>query len=370
MKIKLLYAIIILVFCISGCGNKSSIQEQDGVLPSEDNIVDKDTNIEISEYEILQMSNYMNRQRTVESGSWIYGTSPEENGNGVLSKIKKDGTELTKLSKCSSSYVNVIDGWIYYLAYDWSDGSVSIRKIRISGEDEKILVNSSTDGYQIQCMFIYDNKIYYAENYEHEDEQITGSLYCVDLNGNNSVLILDKATYYPYAVDDKIYYQDDNDDCTLHVCDIDGANDKVLINKGVFQYIIVGNHIYYQTTNSNLEFDENHSISNWDSLTRVIARANIDGSNEEIIVSSSDVNEMLMNSTTIYYTDENDEYRVYARDIETSSVDLVSQDTFVRNMALFESSIFYYDYADNFEYIDYMYIADLDGTYKNTLFMD
>lgn len=363
---------VIMTMSICGCGKKES--KNDDMEISSVAVEEKSTTKENASEnemaeEILAMSNYMNGQNTVIDGVWMYGVSYDSNGQGVLSKIKKDGTEKTRLTKCFPGYINIIDGWIYYLGYSRTDKSVSIRKVRVSGKNEEILIKSEKKN-EIMYMFIYNNKIYYSENYEPEKGRITGRFCSADLNGKNVKVILKKAVYFPYIVNGKLYYQDDNDKARLHVCDMNGSNDKVLIDKCVFKYVISGDNIYYMAKKKMPKFDKNCRIVNGDSIDQIIGKCRIDGSKDEIVKDKINVIDMMLNESSIYYTDDKDDSRLYVIDIESGHVDLISQDTNVTNIALFDDGIYYYDYDKDCNYIDNMYFADLDGTNKRKIFED
>ena len=387
MKKKFFYAAIILLgLAICGCGKEqdailtSSISEETEIVqnePVKKQEADIETDVEtesktpelLDEHEILSMSNYMNAQKTVLNGAWIYGISFDSNNHGVLSKIKTDGTELTRLSDCAPSYINVIDGWIYYLAYDWAGERFVIKKIRVSGEDEKKLIEASDDKYVIQCMFIHNDKIYYAENYEPENGKIEGRLCCADLSGKNKKILIDKATYYPYIINDMLYYQDDKDDCKIHVCNIDGTDDTVLIDKWTYRYITDGKYIYYEAYKDMPEVDENHNLKGEEPQI-VLRRCNIDGTDDIAVTSSADIGVLAMNPTTIYYSDMNDECRLYSYDIVSESVDLISQDDYVDSIALFPNSLSYYNWEKDWKFVENIYICNLDGTNQSEIFKE
>lgn len=217
-------------------------------------------------------------------------------------------------------------------------------------------------------MFIYDGKIYYAENKETKNDRITGGFYCTDLKGKNKKTILKKATYFPYIYNDKIYYQDDNDKCKMHVCNMDGSNDKALINNCIYQYIIDGEYIYYKAAKKMPKFNKNKRIVDEESVKYSIYRCNLDGTKDEVVVGSADVIDMAMNKNTIYYTDRNDDFRMYSMDKESGNIDLVTQSNKITNISMFEKGIYYFDYDNKGEYIDHMYYADLDGTSRNEIF--
>ena len=193
------------------------------------------------------MSNYMNEGTTAEYGSWIYGTSFDSKGNGTLTKIKTDGTEQKRMSSKYASYINISDVWLYYIGYDNKTETDNICRIRLSGSGEKVLSKCEDKKSSFSFLFIYNDKLYYSELTENGADLAKGKFYSMDLDGKNKAVILNKAVYYPYIINNKLYYQDDNDYCHIHVCDLDGQNDKVFINEWVYQYIYDGKKFYYIT---------------------------------------------------------------------------------------------------------------------------
>ena len=104
---------IMMILCISACGKEHVKNETKEVTKEPYELVEEveKKDEKMSEHEILEMSNYMNGQMTIINGAWMYGVSFNSNGNGVLSKIKSDESELTRLTKYYPTYINVIDGY-------------------------------------------------------------------------------------------------------------------------------------------------------------------------------------------------------------------------------------------------------------------
>lgn len=102
-----------MILCISACGKEHVKNETKEVTKEPYELVEEveKKDEKMSEHEILEMSNYMNGQMTIINGAWMYGVSFNSNGNGVLSKIKSDESELTRLTKYYPTYINVIDGY-------------------------------------------------------------------------------------------------------------------------------------------------------------------------------------------------------------------------------------------------------------------
>ena len=121
-KLICLIISIVMLLNVSGCQSENTGSNENGNNSSSNQNVQP-----LTEQEIISMSNYMNGQRTVSNGAWIYGISFNDDGEGVLSKIKDDGNELTILSRSYPSFINVVSGWIYYISYSWADESLTIK---------------------------------------------------------------------------------------------------------------------------------------------------------------------------------------------------------------------------------------------------
>lgn len=365
--IKFIAFICIFTFMFVGCTQQSTNQTTKSTTQESTTIP---TSIEMTEQEIIKMSNYMNDGKFELSGSWIYGMSFNDKGNGVLSKTKIDElSEMQIISSYHATYININNGWIYFLAYNYNANKKTICKARLSGKDKKTLVKTNTNKESIDYMFIYNDKIYYSINNESE-KNTTGALYCCDLDGKNKTKILNKAVYYPYIVQDKLYYQDDNDYCKIHVCDLDGKNDTVFINEWVYQYICTGDNFYYITyEDKNLSDKEiRENLDNDKDYKRIIKKCDIYGKNNKTIIDFTNCYLFSMNKNTLIYIDRNDTFRAYTYNLKTNSVDLLSQNDYISDIIfLNESKVCYLDNAKDYDYVENIMICNIDGTNEQML---
>lgn len=381
--IRFIAFICIFTFVFVGCTQQSTKQNKSTTPQNTSQTIKSTTqesttiptSIEMTEEEIIKMSNYMNSGYFELSGSWIYGMSFNDKGNGVLSKTKID--ELSKMEIISSyhaRYININNGWIYFLACNHDTNKEAICKARLSGKDRKTLVKTNSNKENIDHMFIYNDKIYYSINDESK-KNTTGALYCCDLDGKNKVKILNKAVYYPYIIQDKLYYQDDNDYCKIHVCDLDGKNDKVFINEWVYQYICTGDSFYYITYKdkklSDKEIRKNLDSEKVDSekdYKRIIKKCDIYGKNNKKVIDFTNCCFFSMNKNTLVYIDRNDAYRAYTYDLKTGDVDLLSQNDYICDIIfLNETKVCYFDNTKNYEYTDNIMMCNIDGTNEQIL---
>ena len=111
--------IIAFIFSMPGC-NKTTNRNNKDVKSTTSNTTDamsEKVSIKFSDAEVEKMSNFMNEGRTAISGTWLYGISFDENGNGTLTKIKTDGSEQKRMSSQFARYINIIGGWLYYIGF-------------------------------------------------------------------------------------------------------------------------------------------------------------------------------------------------------------------------------------------------------------
>ena len=109
----------------------------------------------------------------------VYGDSVYYcSGSGVISKVKKDGSEGVvaiggKASEINKGfYINVLDNWLYYSN---SEDQNKLYKVRTDGSGEKVKISEDSVGYiNIVAGYIYYNTA-------------KGKLYSVALNGTTAI---------------------------------------------------------------------------------------------------------------------------------------------------------------------------------------
>ena len=160
-----------------------------------------------------------------------------EGGDAFLNKLSSTG-EKNKISDDFCLFLNVVDGWIYYVSGD----DDKIYKIDINGNNrEKIsdiaanflcaydgvlyLIGGDTDKYignlyamnfdgsnlrilsadKVNQLYLYENNIYYIAYYPGERKQF---LFMIDLYGNDKQIIVDSKDIHWFCVyDNTIYYK-------------------------------------------------------------------------------------------------------------------------------------------------------------------
>lgn len=368
-KVCILLCVTLIFASLIGCNSTRKGDDPTTTESSTTEAVPKPVNF--TDADIEKMSNFMNKGRSAFSGAWIYGVSFKKNGNGVFSKIKTDGSEQNVLADDVPYYITVSGGWLYYYGYDRSTEQGTINRIRLTGEDRKILVKEPEKPFYIDEMFVHNNYVYYTIVDEQSKSKPIGRFMRRDADGKNPVKILNKAVYFPYIIGDKLYYQDDNDYCRIHSCDLDGTNDNVFINEWVYQYIYDGKYFYYLTLEDKSLTDEQLRNPDDDmNLKQIIRRCDFDGRNNTTIIDSDSVYNFAFANQTLFYTNIDDEFRLYSYDVQNGATDVLSQDAYIDCISILGNRISYYDYDDKESTITGIYIMNFDGTYKEQIFED
>lgn len=304
---------------------------------------------------ISAQNNIQNRVLFLEDNGWIYGQAWDNQGKPQFVKVRTDGSDFTVLDNGVASYINVADGYIYYMLYNESEHG--IYKMKTSGQDRQKI----SDAYG--AMQIVDKQIYYYSDYEYEtsgepENYIVKPGFChffrCDLDGNNVTEIISKPTFHAYVFEDGILYQDDNDNSSLHICELDGSNDVKLNDAYSFFPIYDGEYIYYLST-----------ITLMDAYA-TIWKIKPDGTENQKL---SDINVnssqgISMTYDNIYFVNKDDENRLYRIDKDGSNLTLITQDTNVAHVQLLNRYIKYSKYTDDYKYIEANYFCEYDGSGK------
>ena len=304
---------------------------------------------------ISAQNNIQNRVLFLEDNGWIYGQAWDNQGNSQFIKVRTDGSDFTVLDNGGASHINVADGYIYYMLYNESEHG--IYKMKTSGQDRQKI----SDAYG--AMQIVDKQIYYYSAFEYETSNepvnyIDNSENChffrCDLDGNNVTEIIEKPTFFAYVFEDGILYQDASDKESIHICELDGSNDIKLNNASSFFPIYDGEYIYYLR----LLTPQNTSATIW--------KIKPDGTENQKL---SDINVNLsqgisMAYDNIYFVNKDDENRLYRIDKDGGNLTLITQDTNVGLVQLFNLYIKYAKYTDDYKYIEANYFCEYDGSGK------
>lgn len=354
MKIRrVLIFFALLATILSGCsipGGETTVDKPLYGVPSKDN------DESFKQYvNIFSQNNVQNDATFLEHNGWFYGQAWDEDGFSLFIKVRTDGSDYTVLDKGMATNIHIVDNYIYYMIDDGS--TYGIYKMKTSGENKQKIV----DAYG--SMQIFDGQIYYnsTRTYEYETtddghEKVLPQychLYRCALDGSDVTEIIAKPTFHFYVFEDGILYQDDNDRCSLHVCNLDGSNDVKLNDTYSYWPIYDGEYIYYVAETD----PQNPTICS-------IWKIRPDGSEEQQVANYQVSNGMLLSYEHIYFVYGDDSDRLYRIDKNGSNLTLITQDTNVAFPQLFENSIKYTKYTEDYEYIDTNYFCAYDGSGK------
>jgi len=164
---------------------------------------------------------------------WIYYTKGYEFG-GRIYKMRTDGSERTKLNDESSSYINVVDGWIYYAVGDLG----GIYRMRIDGTERTQLTKEFSN-----YINVVDGWVYYKGS--------GGKIYRMRTNGSERTKVHDDAANYINVVDGWIYYGKISPYTWLYKMRIDGSERTQLNDKHSRRINVVNDWVYYSNFSDN-----------------------------------------------------------------------------------------------------------------------
>ena len=374
--VALLSALLILTCCLlTGC-RKNQTKMQRIVRPSASQNEGETTAEKpkmlvnpgaFSERDVIEMGNYMNTGCYAEKDGWFFGYQFIGSKDGVLTKMRPDGTEQSKLSDTSPNYIAFMDDWVYYLAADFASEGFSVRRVRTSGEgEEQILVDAPGGNERLDYMFLGDGHVYYAVNDEESADEITGRLMRCDPDGGNPTVILDKPVYYPYFVGDSILFQDDHDGSTLHRCDPDGKNDRQITDCVTYQYICDGKYIYY---NALVKMDgSNGEIDSEDEQKNMIRRCDLNGNNREDVITDCDTGCFNLYKDTLCYTNMDDDYRRYVYHLSDGTTELLTNETYITQCWYMDDQLVYVKKDPDLYHINRLVRIAPDGSDPLTIY--
>jgi len=150
------------------------------------------------------VGNQPNNSLFAEQGEWIYFSSGyNENYNKnytktTLSKIKKDGSCLTKINNDYAEMINVVGEYVYYIDCKGGD----MKKISIDGNKEQILIEKEAlekDCRYVVNLNVVDNMIYYVAAYNDgggDDVRPVYQLFAMKIDGSEKKYITEFGDAY------------------------------------------------------------------------------------------------------------------------------------------------------------------------------
>lgn len=331
---------MLFIFC--SCGSNNSATNENQEAPAV---------IDTTDYNLVQtaMSNFVCENTYSIYDGWIYTMSfPEDGGYGLLAKMRTDGTEYTELTLIGAPYYINVDGEYIYMILVTEEGSTKAYRCRLGGNDLKKLTESNVWYLQLEGDYLYYNK------FDNENSKTKGFYRCKK-DGTEETLIFDKEIYYSYVIGDNIYYQDDKDGETIHRYNIETEEDEKITEGYSYSFVTDGECGYYIKNDKSTA--ERDYIGN-------LVKINISTKEETILYEGVSSAGILLKDDLIYFTNANDENRIYSIGKNGEGIRLVSQDTNCVRLASFDDYLLYTDFDENDEYIDGIYKCNLDGSDK------
>lgn len=338
-----------LLLFTTACGSSNNSKEE---------VTENTTSLSVSVNENLlqQQINTHNESIFSFDNGWIYGQFWSDDGKSQFVKCRDDGSDWTVLDKGCAHFINIKDGWIYYMNKYSEDPKLDgIYKMRASGEDKKKLTKA--DG----SMQILGDKIYYTD----EDQPITEKtchLFTMDLNGENKTKVLNKPVYYWFVFGDEILYQDDRDGETLHIYNITSDEDKKINEDISYNPIYDGEYIYYLKAEVSASAPQNDK--EWEDFLKgqTLWRVKPDGTDAKQISSSYiPINTLVLTGRYIFFINHDDDDRVYRVDKNGDNLLMITQDKRCDGLAIFGDTL-KYTVRDKNGYVKNNYFCKLDGS--------
>jgi len=223
--------------------------------------------------------------------------------NGTLFKSRLDGSNAIQIPAPGTTYYyarsqnpfQILENEIYYANSHYLPNTYKLYKISTQGTD---MVNLTTTGYQDYCINIFNNSLYYIENYD-----TVKMIYKSDLNGLNKSEVYKRKTFNSLGVyENSIFFMDKD---SLFSFDI---NNPALIQK-------LPMRIYLSTYN----------IANYN----------------------------------IFFSNAGDINKLYKSDINGQSAVKLSDDTAVGDIYVIDDWLYYYSYDGS---TSYLYRIKQDGS--------
>lgn len=330
-------------FC-SECG--STLDSSDN---SNDSNKDNNSETETINYELLreQMSNFCNDGRYIIHDGWIYSLNfPENGGAGLFSKMRTDRTDYSVISTGTPNYISIDGEYIYFIMRN--DSNRQLYRCRLGGNELTRLVDSNVWYLQVTEDCLYYNK------YDISSGKTLG-FYKSNKDGTKEELILNKEIYYSFVVGDNLYYQDDSDGEKIHKYSLTKKMDEAITSGISYSFVIDGNYAYYvKNDNSTGSGDFSGSLVKIDLNTKT----------ETILYNGVSTSGIIVSDSLIYFTNTNDNDRIYSIEKDGNNIKLISQDTNCAYLSIFDDKIMYLDYDENKEFIDAIYLCNSDGSHK------
>lgn len=165
-------------------------------------------------------------------GDWIYYYDLSENG---LCMIKYDGTGKKKLSGGQINCLTISGGWVYFTITE-DIGLTKIRRVRLDGTGNTVIVSNRSTGRNITNIGVANNRLYYLYG-----EQITSS----NLDGTDVKYIhIGDSPRTMMVYNNQIYFTTYYEVYIKRI-NLDGSGMTRLTKGGSYHFVVDNNWLYY-----------------------------------------------------------------------------------------------------------------------------
>ncbi len=176
------------------------------------------------------LGNYQNSGYAASDGEWFYFRA----GDGFLWKMRLDGSERTQLNEEQSSYIGVIDGYVYYYGSS-SAGTEGIRRMPTDGGQATTIYTG-----MLEDMMVVGERVYFKNSLDGL------KLYSVALEGGDVRCEGDvTGLYYLTIWDGLMYWANDEDGRCLYRANLDGSDATKLTDSAVDSITVADGWIMY-----------------------------------------------------------------------------------------------------------------------------
>lgn len=262
-----------------------------------------------------KMSNIINGCFVAQQGTYVYYSN---GGYQPISKLKTNGDGKFTFDYFGGYDINVVDGWIYYIAVSQVKGNELI-KMKTDGTNRKKLLDA-----QFNFLYVKGEWLYYTV-------MDTGNLFKAKIDGTNITKLSDDNCRYVNIVGDIIYYSNASDNKKAYKI---MNNKKYKITNETCSYInVVGDWIYFIN----------------ESDGKKIYRIKTDREEKTAIIKQK-CESLNVSGDWIYYT-KLDDYNIHKAKLDgTRQVTIVTNfKTSTPCLSIFEDWIYYFSVADGYK---------------------
>lgn len=312
-----LMVVLTTVFCIS-----SSVITEIGMLANNGNSV----------------GNIINCGYVDAEGNHLYFSNTED--DGCLYKMKKDGSELQKLTENRCFDINVYKGYVYYRT--WGEKMPMVCRISTDGGEEEVISEVYGENVQIE-----DDILYFVEVYDE------GKICASTLDGIKRTTIIDDICWELNVVGDWIYYSNDSDKNypgSLYRYKIDSDEIQRINSEATWDINVVGDWVYYISVD-------------YATQTTCLVKCKTDGSERTVLCGETCWNTNVYGDY-IFYTNEFQGNTLWRMNLDGSGKQALTEEP-CKYVNVVDDMI-YYVVTDEEEY-EHIYKMDLNGKNKELL---